>query len=161
MKNRSIPAIISLLILLPSISHALRPSDIAPDLFGRDILTEKKFTLHRHSGKIRLVNFFSMYCKPCKKELPELALLEKEFPNVMFIAIYTGSRPMKRVRKFLSGLPGHPGSVVAAGPAVKQLYGYIGLPHSVIVDTSNHIYKIIPGYNTHLIKTALKELLQK
>jgi hypothetical protein len=96
-----------------------------------------------------------------QKRIAGTGLTGKRISQCYVIAIYTGSRPMKRVRKFLSGLPGHPGSVVAAGPAVKQLYGYIGLPHSVIVDTSNHIYKIIPGYNTHLIKTALKELLQK
>ncbi|MBF0452404.1 MAG: TlpA family protein disulfide reductase [Candidatus Magnetomorum sp.] len=167
MKIRYIPIIIGMIVLFSSGSHALRPADVAPDLLGRVISTGKIFKLNKFAGKINVVTFFSINCKYCKKALPEMAKMEKEFPTAMFIAIYTGKQSIENLKKFLSGLSGHPKMFVYAGSLgvsespVQKLYGYRGLPHSVVIDTSHHIYKIIPGYKPDDIKTALKELSEK
>ena len=153
-------SIICLLVFLTSNSYALRTGDMAPDILGRST-TGQLFKLSKYSGKIRLINFFSMYCKPCKKELPELGLLEKEFPDIMVIAIHLGSQPAAKVERFLSRLSGHPEKIVCSSLAVKESYGFRGFPHSVVIDNNNLVYKIIPGYNTYFIKSALKELSRK
>lgn len=67
MKYKYIIPVICLLALFASTSHALRPGDAAPDILGR-LTTGKKFKLSNYSGKIRVVNFFTMNCPPCKKE---------------------------------------------------------------------------------------------
>jgi len=150
-----------LLILYTSTnSFAINIGDKAPDILGRKT-TGKLFKLSSYSGKIRLVNFFSIYCKPCKKELPELALLEKDFPEVMIIAFHIGSQSMEKVKQFLSGLSDHPDIIVRSSLEAKKTYGFRGVPHSVIIDSNDRIYKIIPGYNTQLIKTAIQEITRK
>jgi len=163
MINRLIitPLIISFLIVcFYTQSFALRIGDDAPEIYGR-LLTKQLIKLSAYSGKLRVVNFFSVNCKPCKKELPELAVLEKDYPHVVFIAVHLGDESIEKVNQFLSGLSGSPRLVIWSSLAVKTDYGFMGFPHSVIIDKNNHILKIIPGYNTQLIKTTLDELSYK
>jgi thiol-disulfide isomerase/thioredoxin len=160
MKYKYIIPVICLLALFASTSHALRPGDAAPDILGR-LTTGKKFKLSNYSGKIRVVNFFTMNCPPCKKELPELALLENKFPEVQIIAIHLGALSIEKVVRFLSGLSGHPDKIVISSMKVKKTYGIRGFPYSVVIDSNNRVYKIIPGYNTNYITSAIKELTRK
>ena len=141
-------------------SFALGIGEDAPEIYGRK-LSKQLFKLSTYSGNIRVVNFFSVHCKPCKKELPELAEMENHFPHVVFIAVHLGDESMEKVNQFLYGLSGSPKLVVCSSLAVKTDYGFMGFPHSVIIDDNNHIRAIIPGYNTNLIKKTLQELSYK
>ena len=146
-----ITIIICLLIFLSPPSFAIRIGDDAPDILGR--MTNKKlFKLSSYSGQIRLVNFFSVHCKPCKKELPELSLLEKEFPDIVMIAVHIGDQSIEKVNQFLSDLSGSPKRVVCSSMAVKTNYGFLGFPHTVIIDKHDRIHQIIPGYQIPMIK---------
>lgn len=52
----------------------------APELTGRT-LGGKKFALSEHRGEVILLNVWAQWCKPCKKELPELQRLHEEMKS--------------------------------------------------------------------------------
>ena len=54
--------------------------EAAPNIFGRT-LDNNLFRLSDITNPV-VVNFFWVECKPCVKEMPELAKLEKSYPNV-------------------------------------------------------------------------------
>jgi len=140
-----------------SVGYALTVGDTVPEIYGITI-NDDNFILSMYNGKLRLINFFSTNCKPCEKELPDLALLENEMPDIMIIAICVGNLNKTNVRKFIKKLSKAPKLVVCSGDFVKNDYGFHGLPHSVIIDKQGRVLKIIPGYNIKIIKKTLQKL---
>jgi len=69
------------------------------------------------------------------------------YGEVQIIAIHLGTLSIEKVVRFLSGLSGHPEKIVISSTKVKKTYGIIGFPYSVVIDSNNRVYKIIPGYN--------------
>ena len=159
MKNKTKIIIIICYILLSSISSGFAINEEAPQIYGKT-LNNTNFILSKNNGKLRLINFFTTNCKYCKKELPELAVMEKEMPEVLFIAVCVGNLNKTKVKKFINALPKAPKLIVCAGEQVKKDYGIIGYPYSVIIDKKGHIINTIPGYNTKIIKTLLKKLVK-
>lgn len=94
-------------------------------------------TLDDYEGKYVLVNFWATWCAPCRKEMPQLNALQKEFGGEHFevLTIATGRNTPQGVQKFfkkagIDSLPRHqdPKQALAA-----QM-GVFGLPITVIID---------------------------
>jgi thiol-disulfide isomerase/thioredoxin len=61
--------------------------------------------LEEYKGKIIVLNFWAAWCKPCKKELPLLAELQREFgvQGVQFIGANTDDvKDREKAQEFLS-----------------------------------------------------------
>jgi thiol-disulfide isomerase/thioredoxin len=65
----------------------LIPSIVAADQTRSDVYTK----LREYEGKIVVLNFWAAWCKPCKKELPMLLALQREFEaqGVQFVGANT------------------------------------------------------------------------
>ncbi|KIN63650.1 Redoxin [Sulfitobacter noctilucicola] len=96
-----------------------------------------KGTLADYKGKYVLVNFWATWCAPCRKEMPQLNALQKEFGGADFevLTIATGRNSPQGIKKFfaeagIDSLPRHqdPKQALAA-----QM-GVFGLPITVILD---------------------------
>ncbi len=96
-----------------------------------------KATLADWQGKYVLVNFWATWCAPCRKEMPQLNALQKEFGGDHFevLTIATGRNSPQGIQKFFAeagvdSLPRHqdPKQALAA-----QM-GIFGLPITVLLD---------------------------
>lgn len=65
---------------------------------------EEEFS--NHFGPILVVNFWATWCAPCRKEMPSLDRLQKQFSeqDVKVIAIATGRNEIKKIQSFLESV---------------------------------------------------------
>ncbi len=78
-------------------------------------------TLADYSGKYVLVNFWATWCAPCRKEMPQLSELQREFGGEDFevLTIATGRNSPQGIQKFfddigVDNLPRHQDPTAAA-----------------------------------------------
>ncbi|MFP3867708.1 MAG: TlpA family protein disulfide reductase [Desulfobacteraceae bacterium] len=66
------------LLTLNSVGQAAGKT--APDFTLPDI-QGKNYTLSQLKGKVVLLNFFTIWCMPCREEMPDLNAIYKEYQN--------------------------------------------------------------------------------
>lgn len=103
-------------------------------------------------GKVVLLNFWATWCGPCKRELPDLVALSREFADkqVVIIGISTdrGSNIIEDVRSYVHE-QGIPYQIVIANDDLEEAYGNIrALPVSFIVNAEGKIVKNFVGIRT-------------
>ena len=88
-------------------------------------------------GKYLLVNFWATWCAPCRKEMPQLNALQKEFGGADFevLTIATGRNSPQGIIKFfkeagVDSLPRHQDPK----QALASQMGVFGLPITVLID---------------------------
>ena len=89
------------------------------------------------AGKTLLVNFWATWCAPCRKEMPQLNALQKEFGGDDFevLTIATGRNTPDGIKRFFAdagvdSLPRHQDPK----QALASQMGIFGLPITVIMD---------------------------
>ena len=94
-------------------------------------------SLTDYEGKIVLVNFWATWCAPCRKEMPQLNALQKEFGGDDFevLTIATGRNTPDGIKRFFAdagvdSLPRHQDPK----QALASQMGIFGLPITVIMD---------------------------
>jgi thiol-disulfide isomerase/thioredoxin len=98
---------------------------------------EGKASLQDYAGKIVIVNFWALWCAPCREEMPTLDALAKEYGGEDFavVTVATGPNAPPAIDKFfddigVTTLPKYrdPRSGLA------RAAGVLGLPVTVILD---------------------------
>ena len=96
-----------------------------------------KATLADWRGKYVLVNFWATWCAPCRKEMPQINALQKEFGGDDFevLTIATGRNSPEGIDRFfaeagIDALPRHQDPT----QALASQMGIFGLPITVLVD---------------------------
>ncbi|MDU8946059.1 TlpA disulfide reductase family protein [Ovoidimarina sediminis] len=88
-------------------------------------------------GKYVLVNFWATWCAPCRKEMPALDALQKEFQGEAFevVTLATGRNALGGINRFFEeeGIEALP-ILLDPSQAVARDMGVLGLPISVILD---------------------------
>jgi len=80
----------------------LRIGDIVPNI-ALTFLNEKNATvnLSAYKGKLLIIDFWSIYCSPCIRALPELAKIQREGQEHVSIITIEGGSPKDRVLDFI------------------------------------------------------------
>lgn len=125
---------------------AIEKGEKAPNIFGKKLKGEL-FLLYSEKKAPRLITFFSILCKPCKKELPEMAKLEQKYPKVAFVSVHADDHNLEEVNTFVSGLVCAPENIVCTSKAVKRDYGFWGFPFSVMLDENGVVIEQFIGYS--------------
>ena len=95
-------------------------------------------------GGIMIVNFTSIFCKPCKKEIPELIEIAKGKRKVKLICIYSErGNPVKQSASSLGAM-----DIAYVDPfgAIRSKYNVEKIPATVLVNKSCDIIGRFEGY---------------
>lgn len=135
----------------------------SPNLIGRT-MDDRSYRLKGDKGSPKVINFFSVTCKPCREEMPELAKLEKQYTGVKFISVHTQEEKPEVVDRFVKALPGAPSNIVLTSGGVQEAFRYLGLPHTIVLDSDNVVLMNLTGYtpeNMRALEQALQQLAKK
>lgn len=125
--------------------------EASPVLMGRT-LDDDLYRLSGDTDKPKVISFFWTQCGHCKLELPELAKLEKKYPNVKFIAVHSKFESPATVGKFLRSLSASPKMVMLTTGSIQEEFLYKGLPHTMVLDAENVVLANFSGYTPQNMK---------
>ena len=133
----------ALLLVFADVSagtNTLSPSDgRAPDFVLSDI-DGAQVRLDDFRGKVLVVNFWAVWCKPCREEMPSLDRGSRwlERFNGSIITINMGDSP-EMIRRFLEKNPVDLPILLDADAEISTNWGVTGLPTTFVVDPEGRI----------------------
>ncbi len=133
-------------------------NEMAPDFESTD-LDGETLSLSNHQGKIVVLNFWFIACKPCIIEMPELNELVEEYKEreVVFLAI--GLDRPQSIRDFLTKND-FDYRIVPDGRTIASDYGVYGYPTHLIIDHKGKVVFSQTGYSS-VLKQSLKRKLKR
>jgi thiol-disulfide isomerase/thioredoxin len=75
----------AILLLLPH-SYAQKSNRHLP-VFSGQTTTGEEFSSARLANKVAIVNFWATWCPPCRRELPILVEMQKQYPEIVVVGI--------------------------------------------------------------------------
>ena len=133
-----------------------------PDMTGKDV------SLSDFKGKIVYIDLWATWCGPCKKEIPHLKDLEKEYhgKNIVFIGISVDvSKDKQKWAEFvkaqqLSGVQLFGGDAIKDG--IMKEYKVKGIPRFILIDKNGKLISAdAPRPSSPEIRPVLDAALKK
>lgn len=117
-----------------------------------------------YGGQVLVVNFFATWCPPCRKEVPSLVRLQKEFgpKGLTVIGLSTDQGGAAEVDKFARKLEiNYP--VLMSDYATPQAFGGIlGIPTTFLVNREGTVVKRYDGYaDEQTLLNDIKSILKQ
>lgn len=122
-------------------------------------LIEFNNVLNSNMGKVVLVNFFATWCPPCRKEIPELINLTKEYKdkNLVIIGISVDENGEEAVLPF-SQQVGFNYPVFLTTPELNSSFNIDAVPQIFIYDKAGKLVANLKGY---VESSELKAMIDK
>ncbi len=122
----------------------------------------KTVTLSSLKGKYVLIDFWASWCGPCRKENPNVVRLYKEYKDkgftVLSVSLDDDAAAWKRAISEDNLLwPNHVSDLQKWNSSMPKLYGFEGIPYTVLVDKQGNI--IARGLRGAELEQKLKEIL--
>jgi len=150
-----------------SISDANKASDFDLMLYRLDKQENlSQINLNNYRGSTVVVNFWAIWCMPCRREMPVLQDISDEFKDkgLVVIGINSGlekDADNKEIVEFLKYLNidylvgyGSPGSTI------EQDYSVQGLPSTFLIDSGGNIrYKWLGEWKKDTVYNAILKVL--
>lgn len=115
------------------------------DLSGKDV------TLHSYKGKVIVLNLWATWCRPCRKEIPDLIKLQAAHPtDVVVVGVVLQDKFGEKVESFIREL-GIPYPVLDGNDRedFENAFGpFWGLPTSFVIDRMGRLHKKHQGQVT-------------
>jgi peroxiredoxin len=120
----------------------------APDFTLEDI-DGKKFSLKEYRGKVVLLNFWATWCPPCRREMPSMERLNREFRGKDFVVLALNQmEDTDQVFTYTAELDVSPTFTILfdKNSDVSRAYGVLGLPTTYLIDKKGNIrFRAIGG----------------
>lgn len=113
-----------------------------PDLHGTT-WSRKQLT-----GKVVLVNFWATWCQPCRKEMPDLEALSKQFAGQGLVILGISDDDEAKVRKYAADAHITYPVLLDRGSKVNQEYRLPGIPMSFLYDRTGRMVAVAPDMRT-------------
>jgi peroxiredoxin len=95
-------------------------------------LEGKSWSLQTLRGKVVLVNFWATWCPPCRKEMPDLDSLYRQFQDQGFLVLAISDEAKDKVQAFLAAHPTAYPVLLDPGRKVNELFQVQGIPKSFV-----------------------------
>lgn len=133
-----------LLLVVPVIA---RGQDSQPAQFTLKDIQGRYIRLSDYRGKVVLVNFWATWCPPCRKEIPDLVKLQRDYGSrgLQVIGVTYPPQTLAEVRRFVSEAKmNYP--VALGTKETKSLFTESeALPITIVIGTDGRIRDIIEG----------------
>jgi thiol-disulfide isomerase/thioredoxin len=126
--------------------------------------TGKTLKLSSLRGKVVLIDFWASWCGPCRKENPNVVRLYNQYKakgfTVFSVSLDQDAEAWKKAIAS-DGLiwPNHVSDLLGWQTPLVQLYGFEGIPHTVLIDQEGKI--IGTGLRGESLEQKLKEQFSK
>jgi peroxiredoxin len=102
--------------------------------------------LAAYRGKVVYLDFWSAWCSPCRRSMPELNALRNQLPRDGFEVVSVNiDVVVADARRFLEQVPvAHPVAVDAAGQASAR-YGVVTVPAGILIDRTGVVREVFTG----------------
>jgi peroxiredoxin len=163
--NAAAPAPAPAVMAAPPAPPALTP--LPPEISVTPLkdVNGSSFKLADFFGKVMVINLWATWCGPCRREIPELVKLHKEFHSrgVEMIGLSTENpdASAEKVRKFIQDfqidyrIGWAPGEV-----AVPLMQGHEAIPQTFVISRDGWILKHFVGFSAANTSTELKQALE-
>ena len=97
-------------------------------------LNGKTWTLKELRGKVVVVNFWATWCPPCRKEMPDLETLYKQFKDQGLVILAISDEDGSKVRPFVAEQKVTYPILLDPGRKVNELFQIEGIPKTFVYD---------------------------
>ena len=102
-------------------------------------LEGKAWSLKSLEGKVVLVNFWATWCPPCRKEVPDLEALYKQFKDKGLVVLAISDEDAGKVKPFAARQGISYTVLLDPGRKVNTLFHVMGIPKTFIYDRSGKL----------------------
>lgn len=156
---KKIIGIIFLMISLVSFSNnAKAPNFNLKDQYGI------VHSLENYKGKVIFLNFWATWCPPCKKEMPDIEDIYKEYGENKKDVVILGvnSEKENEVKKFLKDKGYTFPTLIDENSEVMRKYFIQAFPTSFVIDKEGNVYGyVMGGLTKEQIRQVIEEVLKK
>jgi peroxiredoxin len=125
--------------------------------FDLEDMKGNKIKQSQLKGKVVVMNFWFIECKPCVMEIPELNELVTEFTGKEVIFLSFAVNKKEQLKKFLKKTE-FKYKVLPNGQSVSDSYGVKGFPTNLIIDQNGIIQYVSTGIGPNNKANLLKEI---
>ena len=136
---------------LPPLGHRLTPlpeAPVAPDFRLLD-MDEQPHALSDYRGKVVMVNFWATWCPPCRREMPSMERLYRQYRDRGFVVLAVNQwEDPDHVFAFTGQLSESPSFPILFDPGSEAsgAFAVKGLPSTYLVDKQGRIrYRAVGG----------------
>lgn len=156
---KKIIGIIFLMISLVSFSNNAKAPDFnLKDQYG------VTHSLENYKGKVIFLNFWATWCPPCKKEMPDVESIYKEYEENKKDVVILGvnSEKENEAKKFLKDKGYTFPTVIDENSEVMRKYFIQAFPTSFVIDKEGNVYGyVMGGLTKEQIRQVIEEVLKK
>ena len=102
-------------------------------------LQGKEWTLSQLRGKVVLVNFWATWCPPCRKEMPDLDALYRQFGDKGLVVLAVSDEDSAKVKPFLAEHKYSYPMLLDPGDKATKLMAVDGIPKSFVYDRNGKL----------------------
>ena len=102
-------------------------------------LSGKTWTLKEQRGKVVVVNFWATWCPPCRKEMPDLETLYKQFKDQGLVILAISDEDAGKVGPFIAEQKVTYPILLDPGRKVNELFQIEGIPKTFVYDRSGKL----------------------
>jgi peroxiredoxin len=99
----------------------------------------KNWTLKEQRGKVVVVNFWATWCPPCRKEMPDLETLYKQFKDQGLVILAISDEDAGKVGPFIAEQKVTYPILLDPGRKVNELFQIEGIPKTFVYDRSGKL----------------------
>src|SRR5206468_12111387 len=143
------------------------PSDLPPAVSVAPLkdVNGSSFKLADFFGKVAVINLWATWCGPCRREIPELVKLHKEFHSrgVEMIGFSTENpdASAEKVRKFIQDFQiDYRIGWAPVEVGVPLMQGHDAIPQTFVISRDGRILKHFTGFSAANTSAELKQALE-
>jgi peroxiredoxin len=102
-------------------------------------LAGKTWTLKEQRGKVVLLNFWATWCPPCRKEMPDLEMLYREFKDQGLVILAISDEDADKVAPFIAQQKVTYPILLDPGRKVNELFQIEGIPKTFVYDRNGKL----------------------
>ena len=109
---------------------------------------DQKININEYKGKLLLLNFWAVWCEPCKEEMPSLDKLQAnpELDNIKIFAINIGKETLDKVNKFFIDLNIKNFEPYFDPPTtLAKMFSLRGVPTTILINKEGQEFAMIIG----------------